>query len=44
MMADNYLENHREEYENRKALWIAKKKHTSKIVKRNIQKPEDEAL
>lgn len=43
MMADNYLEYHREEYEKRKSLWMAKKKHTT-IIKRNIQKPEDEAL
>ena len=42
-MADNYLERHREEYEERKAAWLRKKRHQPK--KAMIpQKPEDEAL
>lgn len=47
-MADNFLEYHREEYEKRKALWLAKKKHQPKgkgaQVERQIQRPDDEAL
>lgn len=27
-MADNFLEYHREDYERRKALWLAKKKRS----------------
>ena len=42
-MADNFLEYHREEYEKRKAKWLAKKRHAA-VVKTNTQKPEDEAL
>lgn len=44
-MADNFLEYHREEYEMRKARWLAKKQH-KKLPKRplTIRKPEDEAL
>lgn len=44
-MADNFLEYHREEYELRKARWLARKKHVV-IPKRklSIEKPEDEAL
>lgn len=44
-MADNYLEYHREEYEKRKAQWMAKKKH-QKLPKRplTVKKPDDEAL
>lgn len=36
-MADNYLENHREEYEKRKALWLAKrnKSHAPQNRKKN---------
>lgn len=43
-MADNYLEKHREEYEQRKAAWLRKKKHLGTNAVRNIPKPEDEAL
>ncbi len=47
-MADNFLEYHREDYERRKALWLAKKKKsigkaTSQRALR-IERPEDEAL
>jgi len=42
-MADNFLENHREEYEARKANWLRVKKGTPKS-KKNISKPEDESL
>lgn len=46
-MADNYLENRREDYELRKARWLAGKKKS--LVKANqrkcsIARPEDEAL
>ena len=40
-MADN-LERHRNEYEKKKALWLAKKNHQR--VKANSQRPDDEAL
>lgn len=30
-MADNFLENHRDEYEKRKALWLKKKNKTKRI-------------
>lgn len=43
-MADNFLEKHREEYEQRKAAYLRKKKHLSKIKARNIERPDDEAL
>lgn len=46
-MADNYLEYKREEYELRKARWIAKQKHKpskKNIAQRTIQRPDDEAL
>ncbi len=44
-MADNYLEYHREEYEKRKALWLAKKKNIKYRNNRTgIKKPDDEAL
>ena len=43
-MADNFLEGHREEYEERKKRWLAKKKHISTSKPRQIEKPEDEAL
>lgn len=43
-MADNFLERHMRDYEERKAKWLAKKKHIVKKVKANIDKPEDEAL
>ena len=46
-MADNFLEYHREDYELRKAQWIAKKKgkkFCSAAYKRQLQRPDDEAL
>lgn len=43
-MADNYLENARENYEKRKADWQNKKKGISKNIMRNIEKPEDWSL
>ena len=45
-MADNYLEYHHEEYEHRKAIWLAKKKKSVGKTTRQlkIQRPEDEAL
>lgn len=42
-MADNFLERHRAEYEEKKIAWLRNKKHMSK-VKRHLQKPEDESL
>ena len=49
IMADNYLERHREEYEQRKQAWLKKKKHIPKAkqkasANRSIEKPDDEAL
>lgn len=45
-MADNYLENHYEEYQRRKAEWLKKKK--KRVVKskpyKQLERPEDEAL
>lgn len=43
-MADNYLERHREDYEQRKAVWLRKRKHLQKLSKGRLQKPVDEAL
>ena len=48
-MADNYLERHREEYEQRKQAWLKKKKHIPKAKQkasdvRQIERPDDEAL
>ncbi|EGW48501.1 hypothetical protein HMPREF0666_00385 [Prevotella sp. C561] len=43
-MADNYLERHREEYEQRKERWLRKKKNLRRPVKVRLQKPDDEAL
>lgn len=46
-MADNYLEKTRDDYELRKARWLAgKKKSLVKANKRqcSIPRPEDEAL
>ena len=45
-MADNYLERHREEYEEKKARWMLKK---NKIANKKyrclaIEKPDDESL
>lgn len=43
-MADNFLERHMRDYEERKAKWLAKKKHIVRKTKNDIEKPEDEAL
>ncbi|MGI6232443.1 MAG: dehydrogenase [Prevotella sp.] len=43
-MADNYLERHREDYEERKAQWLRKKKHLPKKKVWHFSKPEDESL
>ncbi len=43
-MADNYLERHREEYEQKKAMWLKKKKNYHTGPRRTIERPEDEAL
>ena len=42
-MADNFLENHYEEYERKKAEWLRRKKRLPKI-KKQLECPEDEAL
>lgn len=42
-MADNFLEKHRQDYEERKAAWLSRKKHKL-TPKRQIQKPDDESL
>ena len=42
-MADGYLEKHREEYEERKAVWLRKKSHMPKLRKK-LERPDDEAL
>lgn len=43
-MADNYLENAREQYEKKKALWQNKRKRLAPKIKREIEKPEDWSL
>lgn len=43
-MADNFLERHMRDYEERKAVWIAKKKHSKVRLVRKLEKPDDEAL
>ena len=42
-MADNFLERHRLEYEERKEAWLRNKKHMPKI-KHRLMLPEDESL
>ena len=42
-MADNFLERHRLEYEERKEAWLKNKKHMPKI-KRCLVRPENESL
>lgn len=42
-MADNFLERHRLEYEERKEAWLKNKKRMTKI-KRRLTRPEDESL
>lgn len=44
-MADNFLERHMRDYEERKARWQARKKHLKPgLASRRPQKPENEAL
>lgn len=43
-MADNYIEREREKYEQRKAAYLNKKKHLPPVRRRQIERPEDEAL
>lgn len=44
-MADNFLERHREDYEERKARWLKRRATRLKVpVKRQIPRPDDEAL
>lgn len=42
-MADNFLERHRRDYEERKKAWLLNKKHMPRI-KRRPERPDDEAL
>lgn len=42
-MADGYLEKHQQDYEARKEAYLRKKKHLP-LVKKRLQRPEDEAL
>lgn len=42
-MADNFLERHREAYEQRKAAWLRRKKHLPRLTSKP-QRPDDEAL
>jgi len=42
-MADNFLERHHEEYEQKKAAWLRKKRHLPK-QKKMLHRPDDEAL
>lgn len=42
-MADNFLERHFQEYEERKKAWLRNKKHMPKL-KRRIEHPDDEAM
>nr|MBP7472800.1 dehydrogenase [Prevotella sp.] len=41
-MADNFLEKKRASYEEKKEVWLKKKKHITS--KRIINRPEDESL
>lgn len=42
-MADGYLEKHQQDYEARKEAYLRKKKRLP-LVKKRLQRPEDEAL
>lgn len=42
-MADNFLERHHRDYEERKKAWLLNKKHMPKI-KCRLERPDDEAL
>ncbi len=41
-MADNFLERHHEEYEQRKAAWLRKKRHLPKRA-RMLERPDEES-
>lgn len=43
-MADNFLERHREDYEQRKAAWLRKKGHSCRRSPARLQRPADESL
>lgn len=43
-MADNFLERHREDYEQRKAAWLKKEKSKGYKKISTINRPDDEAL
>ncbi len=44
-MADNFLEKHYEEYEERKAAYLRKKRHVLSRQKHHLpERPEDDAL
>ena len=43
-MADGFLEKHQQDYEARKAAFLAKKRHLPMQRPRNIERPDDEAL
>ncbi len=43
-MADNFLERHREDYEQRKVVWLQKKRNRKNAEKLTIERPENEAL
>ena len=42
-MADNYLERHQEEYEQRKQAWLHKKR-VHVVSPRRLERPDDEVL
>lgn len=42
-MADNYLERHQEEYEQRKQAWL-RKKRVHAVSPRRLERPDDETL
>lgn len=43
-MADGYLEKHHDDYEARKAAWLRRKHHLPSLPKRQLERPDDEAL
>lgn len=42
-MADNFLERHQLDYEERKKAWLKSHKHSIKI-RRHLERPENESL
>jgi len=42
-MADGYLERHQQDYEKRKEDYLRRKRHLP-VIKRKIERPDDEAL